>query len=100
MFGGGEYPEELLLAEAFALFVPSGKAPVEFAIFRCYAASDAPAIAAMCMSRLDYLRTYYRGSEFEHYTESAAVKIYGRYVIMAISSDASSALTAAKKAIG
>lgn len=100
MFGGGIYPEELMLAESFALFIPSGKVPCEFAVFRCYAASDAPTLAAMCMSRLGYLRTYYRGTEFEHYTENAAVKIYGKYVIMAISSDTSTALAAAKKAAG
>ena len=79
----GENAEELFeTVEEYAIYLSSFVVPIEIAIFRCYSATDAHQIEAMCLNRAESLRIALRGTEFEELTDSVRVLCRGRYVVM------------------
>ena len=96
LYGEGELPWQLSLLEDYGLFLSTAQHPCEFAVFRCYAHSDTDDVAAMCLARLDTLRTHYKDTQYASYTQNARVVVIGKYVLLLISSDTEHALRAAK----
>ena len=99
LYGQGELPWQLSLAEDYGIFLSTAQHPCEFAAFRCYARSDTDDIAAMCLTRLDALRIHYKDTQYASYTQNAQVVVIGKYVLLLISSDPAHALRAAERVI-
>ncbi len=97
LYGEGELPWQLSLAEDYGLFLSTAQHPCEFAVFRCYARSDTDEIAAMCLARLDTLRIHYKDTQYASHTQNARVVVIGKYVLLLISSDPEHALGAAER---
>lgn len=77
----GEDAEGLfLLIESYAIYLSSFAEPCELAVFCAYSANDADRLAAMCLSRIDTLRTALRGTPMEAACERAEVTCKGRVV--------------------
>ena len=96
LYGDGGVPPEWSAVEDCAIFLTAREHPVELAVFRAASRDAAGAIAELCVRRLSTLRRYWRGSDYEGYTASAQVVILGRYVVMAVSSDARGAVEEAR----
>lgn len=71
------------LVEEYAIYL-SSSTPCEIAVFRCYAASDTDALARMCLSRSETLRTLLRHTEYHALVENANIEVRGRTVIMRV----------------
>ena len=96
LYGEGELPWQLSLLEDYGLFLSAAQHPCEFAVFRVRSRSDTDDVAAMCLSRLDTLRSHYKNTQYASYTQNARVVVIGKYVLLLISSDTEHALRAAK----
>lgn len=73
--------------EEYAIYLSSFVVPIEIAVFRCYSATDAHQIEAMCLNRGEALRVALRGTEFEALSDSLRVLCRGRYVVMLLGED-------------
>lgn len=81
----GERAFELLsLTEDFAIYMASVAAPYEIAVFKCYSASDAEELAAICMDRAQDLRILLSNTEWRELCDSAKINVDGRTVIMTV----------------
>ncbi len=111
LYGQGEPPWQLSLIEDYGFYLSTAQHPCEFAVFRTYARSDTDEVAAMCLTRLDALRTYYKdtpyatqyatqhATQYAYYLENARVVVMGNYVLLLISSDTEHAIGAAKRVL-
>ncbi len=99
LYGEGELPWQLSLAQDYGIFLNTAQHPCEFAVFRCYARSDTDEIAAMCLSRLDALRIHYKNTQYASHTQNARVVVIGKYVLLLISNDPEHALDAAERVL-
>ena len=100
LYGDGAVPAEWEYVEDFSAFLSTGEQPVELAVFLAVSSDGAELLAALCARRLTVLRAYYRGTEYEAYTGSARIVVFGRFVVMAVSSDAEAAIDAARRMLG
>ena len=69
------------LMEEYALFVSSTGIPCEFAVFKCYSATDARSVEFMCLNRAELLRTALRGTGFSELCGRISVARDGRVVL-------------------
>ena len=99
LYGKGELPWQLSLIEDYGIFLSITQHPCEFAVFRCYSRSDTDLVAAMCHERLDALCAHYGETEYERYTEQAAVAVIGKHVLLLVSADARHALATARRVL-
>ena len=99
-FGNGTLPPEIDEVTDAAVYL-SYTHPCELAVFRCKTADGTDAVAAMCLRRLDFLKTHRvdQSSETDVYLDSARVTVWGRWVIFTVSSDPDAALRALKRAL-
>ena len=97
-FGNGALPPEIDEVTDAAIFL-SYTNPCELAVFRCKTADGTDAVAAMCLRRLDFLKTHRidQNSETDAYLCSARVTVWGKWVIFTVSSDPDAALRALKR---
>ena len=72
------------LIEEYAIYLSSAPMPVEIAVFRCFAASDALSVGEMCLVRLEQIRIATRGTEFFALAERGYVEIRGKYVVLSM----------------
>ena len=85
----GEAAEETFaLVEEYAVYVSSFILPIEMAVFRCYSATDAHRVEAMCLNRGETLRIALRGTELEALSDSVRILCRGRYVVMILAENA------------
>ena len=99
LYGDGEVPAEWASVVDFAIFQSASPSPAELAVFRAIGRAEAEEVAEMCVRRLSVLRRFYRGTDLESYTSGGRVVILGRYVVMAVSSDAETAVEEARAAL-
>lgn len=79
-----------------AVFISTSGSAVEFAVFRCTKTTVCTSVARICLSRLDVLRRSKNSEENKAHLDSGNVYILDNYVILAVSSEAASAIKAAK----
>ena len=97
----GEAAEETFaLVEEYAVYVSSFILPIEMAVFRCYSATDAHRVEAMCLNRGETLRIALRGTELEALSDSVRVLCRGRYVVMILAENAEAVEDTALKFMG
>ncbi len=101
IFGNGSLPPEIELIADAALYL-SYTQQREMAVFRCKSTDGTDAIAAMCLRRLDSLKSYWTdegksdvGIDFS----SARVTICGKWVILTLCADPDAVLRAARRAL-
>ena len=82
-----------------AFFLSLKESPCEFAVILCSSRDAAEDTAALFHSRLAAIRITKTAPEYSQMIENASVTVTGNYAILIISTDPSSALKAAKKAI-
>jgi hypothetical protein len=83
MYGARAF-ELLTFTEDFAIYMASVAAPYEIAVFKCYSATDAEKLAAVCMSRAQDLRVILSKTEWRELCDSAKIKVDGRIVVMTV----------------
>ena len=81
---GARAAELLTLAEDFAIYMSSIAAPYEIAVFKCYSATDAEKLAALCANRAEELRVLLSKTEWRELCDSAKIKVDGRIVVMTV----------------
>ena len=86
---GAEAAEIFGVVEEYAIYLSSFAMPYEVAVFRCYSATDAHRVAALCLGRADALRVALNGTPWEGHAEGAQVIARGRYVVMAMTEEPS-----------
>ena len=97
----GETAEEILgLTEDYAIYLSSRAFPAELAVFRCYSASDADRIAALCLNRRDDLQVALRGTAWEARSDSVWVVGRGRFVVMGFAENGAELQKEALRLIG
>ena len=79
---GANAAEVLELVEDYAIYLSSFAMPIELAVFRCYSATDAHQVEAMCLNRREALRVALRGTELEELSDSLQVQCKGRLIVM------------------
>ena len=107
LYGTNGYPEVFGRAESISLWISSGLHACEFAVFLCSNRRDTEEIADLCLGRIDTMQHFVNANSAKLSLEEASsanlkeatVAVVGRYVIMAVSSDAKSAVSAAKEMI-
>ncbi len=86
----GDHAEEVFkTVEEYAIYLSFFEMPYEIAVFRCYSASDANRVAAMCLERSDQLQIALRGTDWERYGTDAQIVCKGRWVVMAVTDEPS-----------
>ena len=101
IFGNGSLPPEIELIADAALYL-SFTQQSEMAVFRCKSTDGTDAIAAMCLRRLDSLKSYWTDEETGDggiAPGSARVTVYGRWVILTLCKDPDAVLRAARRTI-
>ena len=81
---GARAAELLTLTEDFAIYMASVVAPYEIAVFKCYSATDAEKLAALCRKRAEELRVLLSKTEWRELCDSAKIKVDGRIVVMTV----------------
>lgn len=97
----GEESEEIFQrVEEYAVYLSSFAAPYEIAVFRCYSATDANRVAAMCLERADQLRVALHGTGWEALADTIQVACQGRYVVMSMTDQPKTVQKEALRLIG
>ena len=99
LFGNGSLPEVTKDWLDCALFLSLKDSPCEFAVILCSNRDTAEDTAALFHSRLAAIKVVKTAPEYSAMIESASVTITGNYAIFVISTDSTTALKVAKKAI-
>ena len=99
LLGSGSIPSVTADWLDCALFLSLKDSPCEFAVILCSNRDAAEDTAALFHSRLVAIKITKTAPEYSQMIENASVTITGNYAILIISTDPSSALKAAKKAI-
>ena len=84
---GEEAEEEFEAVEDSALYLSSFAAPYEIAVFRCYSATDARRIEALCLYRADEIRVALRETDFYSLIDSLRVLCRGKTVILMLTAE-------------
>lgn len=77
---GEEATERFETVEAYAIYLSSFTTPCELAVFRCYSASDANRIEALCLLRAEELRVALRNTPYEAVAQELRVILKGKWV--------------------
>lgn len=99
LWGGAD---EMQYVKEYSHFLSSFEHPCELAVFLCYTKSGAHKVSQMCLRRISELSFTWKNvgnEDYMKYIRNAKVAVKGKYVIMAISSDAETAIKAAKSII-
>ena len=86
LFGDGSLPAEAdCITECACYF--SYTEPNEISVFLCKSSADAERVAKLCLRRLEFLRTHYRGDGHGgvDLTEKARILRSGRWVLFCVS---------------
>lgn len=95
----GELPWELSLLDDGAMWLSTAASPFEVIVLHCPSRSDTAAISDLLLRRLTVLQHQYRGSDVEHYAQSAQLLVIDRYVLLVLSSQPSQAIRTARRAL-
>lgn len=99
LLGNGSLPTVAADWLDCAFFLSLKDSPCEFAVILCSSRDAAEDTAALFHSRLAAIKITKTAPEYSQMIENSSVTITGNYAILIISTDPSSALKAAKKAI-
>ena len=99
-FGNGFLPPELDEVSDAAVFFSYAHAS-ELAVFRCKTTDGTDAVAAMCLRRLDFLKSHRTEGDplADQCLDRARVTVMGRWVILTVTSDPDAALRAFRRAL-
>lgn len=103
LYGADTFPEVFDRVEEISLWLSSGLRACEFGVFLCASRRDAEEVAELCLGRIDTMRHFINlnseklslDSSSAENIKNAKVAVYGRYVVIAVSSKAEKAISAA-----